>query len=84
MASITETREIEHTPANKWCSNCNKHIKSGSRSIAVNYFDGDFHEAIVCSVGCMEEFEKELNNVPDEKDDDFDDEDMDFYIDNTL
>lgn len=69
MASITETKEIEHTPANKWCSNCNKHIKSGSSSIAVSYFDGDFHEAIVCSVECMEEFEKELNNVPDDSED---------------
>lgn len=69
MATISETREIKHTPNNKWCDNCNKHIKSGKPSIAVTYFDGDFHEAIVCSTSCMEEFEKELNNSTEFDDD---------------
>lgn len=69
MATISETREIKHTPNNKWCDNCNKHIKSGKSSISVTYFDGDFHEAIVCSTSCMEEFEKELNNSTEFDDD---------------
>lgn len=75
MATISETREIKHTPNNKWCDNCNKHIKSGKPSISVTYFDGDFHEAIVCSTSCMEEFEKELENIPIKEEEDYEEED---------
>lgn len=68
MGYIVETKEIKKTSANKWCENCNKHIKIGKSSIAVQCYDGEFYEVNVCSVGCMEEFEKSLNIKVEEDD----------------
>jgi hypothetical protein len=60
MGYIIETKDIKKTASNKWCENCNKHIKAGKPSIAVQCYDGEFYEVNVCSVNCMEEFEKSL------------------------
>jgi len=60
MAYIIQTKDIKKTSSNKWCENCNKHIKVGKPSIAIECYDGEFYETNVCSVGCMEEYEKSL------------------------